>query len=124
MGGLSQVFIEKGGVVLSVEAQSIRRAGQKYFFAVFLIGGQEPVDQYFMRHPQALFERNPEKAVITWSNPYILVRHLVRAAYELPLSSQDECFFGDDLRAMLTLLSEEGTLREAGDCWYDRKSVV
>ncbi len=99
--------------------QQIGRAGrrQRTSLAIF-IAGQDPIDQYFVRHPEALFGGNPEQATIEWSNPYILVRHLVCAAYELPLGKEDETFFGKDLMALLTLLGEEGRLVEASGRWH------
>jgi len=99
--------------------QQIGRAGrrQRTSLAV-LIAGQDPIDQYFIRHPEALFGGNPERATIEWANPYILVRHLICAAYELPLDRSDEEFFGEDLLPLLALIGEEGRLREADGRWY------
>ena len=34
-----------------------------------LVGGQDALDQYFMNHPEELFERPPEAAVINPANP-------------------------------------------------------
>lgn len=119
IGGLDGCVIAGWpGSVCSFLQQAGRAGRRRDDSVVFLIAGQEPVDQYFMRHPEALFERNPEQAVTEWSNPYILVRHLVCAAYELPLSKADEGFFGEDLLPMLSLLEEEGKLRESGGRWY------
>ncbi|HIN80127.1 MAG TPA: DEAD/DEAH box helicase [Planctomycetes bacterium] len=99
--------------------QQAGRAGRRLGDSlVILIGGQDPIDQYFMRHPEALFERNPENAVIEGENPYIRVRHLVCAAYELPMSREEEDLFGEDLIPMLSLLSEEGRLREDAGRWF------
>ncbi|MFQ5654266.1 MAG: DEAD/DEAH box helicase, partial [Planctomycetota bacterium] len=106
------------GSVCSFLQQAGRAGRRDGGSLVFLIGGQAPVDQYFMRHPEALFERNPENAVIEWSNPYILVRHLVCAAYELPLGKTDEELFGKDLVPMLTLLGDDGKLKESGGRWH------
>ncbi|MGE3166338.1 MAG: DEAD/DEAH box helicase [Planctomycetota bacterium] len=119
IGGLDGCVIAGWpGSVCSFLQQAGRAGRRRDDSVVFLIAGQEPVDQYFMRHPEALFERNPENAVSEWSNPYILVRHLVCAAYELPLSERDEDLFGEDLVPMLRLLEEEKKLRGGGDFWY------
>ncbi len=99
--------------------QQIGRAGRRQRSSLaILVAGQEPIDQYFMRHPEALFESNPEQATIEWSNPYILVRHLLCAAYELPVSQEDEEFFGGDLLPLLTLMGEEGRLAETDRRWH------
>ncbi|MCI0651551.1 MAG: DEAD/DEAH box helicase [Planctomycetes bacterium] len=106
------------GSVASFLQQAGRAGRRNGASAVFLIGGQEPVDQYFMRHPAALFEQSPEHATAEWSNPYVLVRHLVCAAYELPLGEEDAAWFGADLRAILAVIGEEGRLKEADGRWY------
>ncbi|MEE8141817.1 MAG: DEAD/DEAH box helicase, partial [Planctomycetota bacterium] len=106
------------GSVCSFLQQAGRAGRRNDSSLVFLVGGQEPVDQYFMRHPEALFGCTPEHATSEWSNPYILVRHLICAAYELPLHEGDRELFGDDLLAMLTVLVEDAHLREAGGRWY------
>ena len=119
IGGLDSCLITGWPGSVSSFLQQAGRAGRRSGSSlVVLIGGQEPVDQFFMRHPEALFEKNPENATAEWSNPYILVRHLVCAAYELPLGEEDGDLFGEDLVPMLTLLAEDGRLREAAGKWH------
>ncbi|MBA7505749.1 hypothetical protein ES706_04426 [subsurface metagenome] len=84
----------------------------------FLIGLDNPLDQYFMRHPDFFFQKSFENALINPSNPYILRAHLLCAAWELPLSSNDENFFGALLAQERTELAEQGLLRERGKKWY------
>jgi DEAD/DEAH box helicase domain-containing protein len=55
-----------------------------------LIALDDPLDQYFMRHPRDLFGRPHEHALIDPSNPYILEMHLPCAAHEIPLSRGSE----------------------------------
>ncbi len=119
VGGLDACVIAGWPGTVSSFLQQSGRAGRRNApSVVFLIGGQEPVDQYFMRHPEALFERTPEHATGDWTNPYVRVRHLLCAAYELPLEDRDREFFGDDLPALAALCGEEGKLREAAGAWY------
>jgi ATP-dependent helicase YprA (DUF1998 family) len=50
-----------------------------------------PLDQYFMRHPEKLFEAaQKERAAIDCANPAILAAHVACAAYELPLDPRAE----------------------------------
>ena len=63
----------------------------------FLIGLDNPLDQYFMRHPDSFFGKSFENALVNPDNPYILRAHLLCAAWELPLTSDDEEFFGSAL---------------------------
>ena len=84
----------------------------------FLIGLDNPLDQYFMRHPDFFFQKSFENALVNPSNPYILRAHLLCAAWELPLSSHDENFFGSLLAQERAELAEQGLLRKRGRKWY------
>jgi DEAD/DEAH box helicase domain-containing protein len=50
-----------------------------------------------MAHPREVFTRPPEPAVVNLSNPFVLLPHLACAAYEAPLSLDDERWWGEDL---------------------------
>ncbi|MGD8466203.1 MAG: DEAD/DEAH box helicase [Anaerolineae bacterium] len=52
-----------------------------------LIARDDPLDQYYMRHPRDLFGRPHEHALLDPANPYVLAQHLPCAAHELPLST-------------------------------------
>lgn len=106
------------GSVCSFWQQAGRAGRRRGDSLVVLIAGQDPIDQYFMRHPEELLQRSPECAVIDHRNPYIQVRHLVCAAYELPLGSADTSLFGDDLLPTLALMSEDGRLVDEDGRWY------
>lgn len=83
----------------------------------FLIGSQNPLDQYIMRHPEALFGKEFEHALVSPTNPHVLRPHLVCAAWELPLSESDRKYFGDFSTALADLESQ-GLLRLGGRRWY------
>ena len=55
-----------------------------------LVAGDDQLDQWLMRHPDELFTRPPEPAVINPANPFVLGPHLACAAFELPLTHDDE----------------------------------
>lgn len=76
----------------------------------FLIGLDNPLDQYLMRHPDSFFGKPHENALINPQNPYILKPHLLCAAYEMPLSSRDDDLFGPAFRSVVAQLEEEGWL--------------
>ena len=60
-----------------------------------LVAQDDPLDQYLVHHPEDLFDKPPEAAVIDPTNPYVLEPHLRCAARELPLRDEDLGFFGD-----------------------------
>jgi DEAD/DEAH box helicase domain-containing protein len=55
-----------------------------------LLAGNDPVDQYLLRHPEYFFAQTPEHAVVDPNNPYVLAKHLPAAAFELPLSGESD----------------------------------
>jgi len=84
----------------------------------FLIGLDNPLDQYFMRHPDFFFGKNFENALVNPDNPYILRAHLLCAAWERPLSTDDEEVFGSASGWERAGLEGQGLLRERKGKWY------
>ncbi|MCB0880263.1 MAG: DEAD/DEAH box helicase [Thermoleophilia bacterium] len=52
-----------------------------------LVGGDDALDQYFMRNPQELLERPVEDAVVSLANERIIVPHVAAAAAEVAVGS-------------------------------------
>ena len=85
-----------------------------------LIGLNGPLDQYFMRHPDELFGRSHEHALIDPDNVYILEKHLPCAAYELPITTQDERLFGPGFVNAMINLERNRVLEYRRERWYYR----
>jgi len=88
----------------------------------FLIGVDNPLDQYFMRHPDSFFGKSVENALVNPDNPYILRAHLLCAAWESPLGSEE--VFGSTFEREREGLEEEGLLRERRGKWYLSPAVA
>ena len=84
----------------------------------FLIGMDNPLDQYFMHHPESFFGKGSEHALINPANPHILKPHLLCAAWELPLSTQDGQWFGAGWEQARQELEQQGQLRERRQLWF------
>ncbi len=84
----------------------------------FLIGLNDPLDQYLMRHPEFLFQKGFEHALVNPDNPYILRAHLVCAAWELPLAGGDDAFFGPHFVQEAAELEKQGVLRQRNYRWF------
>lgn len=82
---------------------------------VILIAKPDALDQYFMRHPDELFIRSYEAAILDPHNPYVVEAHLPCAADENPLRLEDERFWPKDLPLHLEKLEREGELTRAAD---------
>ncbi|MDH4232169.1 MAG: DEAD/DEAH box helicase [Nitrospirota bacterium] len=89
---------------------------------VFLIAIQDALDHYFMRHPEAFFEKNHEAAVIDPTNRTILKRHLVCAAAELPLRADDTAYAPEELPQVIEALVTDKVLvpGKRGDVWISK----
>jgi DEAD/DEAH box helicase domain-containing protein len=84
----------------------------------FLIALDNPLDQYFMRHPEAFFGKGFEYVLINQANPYILKHHLLCAAWERPLDDRDREIFGNSFAQARDELMEEGLLRNRQGRYY------
>jgi DEAD/DEAH box helicase domain-containing protein len=99
--------------------QQAGRAGRKTDEAlVVFIAYNDPIDQYLMRYPAYFFGQTPENAVIDPVNPYILAGHLSCAAFELPLSDEDERLFGALTHPVVSVLEEVHKVKTIDDRTY------
>lgn len=74
--------------------QRIGRAGrQRQDSLAVLVCGSDQLDQWVAAHPTELFSRPPEPAVINHANPFVADPHLRCAAFELPLTHDDEQYW-------------------------------
>jgi DEAD/DEAH box helicase domain-containing protein len=91
-----------------------RRSGTSC--AVF-VASSAPLDQFIVQHPDYFFGRSPEHAYIQPDNLEILVNHLKCAAFELPLTP-DEQFGAVDLSNLCERLAEAAFLHRSGGNWH------
>jgi DEAD/DEAH box helicase domain-containing protein len=112
------VLVGYPGTVASTWQQAGRSGRGARDSISFLIGLDNPLDQYFMRHPEHLFGSSPENALLDADNTYVLRGHLACAAYEMPLSNEDMDVFGSRFAEAVRGLVESGQLRPRGARWY------
>ncbi len=99
--------------------QQAGRSGRRHDESLaVLLAGNDPVDQYLMRHPKYFFEQSPEHAVVDPENPYVLANHLKAAAFELPLNAADAERFGPLAQPLADALCGTGELSEVGGRYY------
>ena len=99
--------------------QQAGRSGRRTEESLSILVAQDnPLDQYLMNHPQALFGRSVESALVSPENPYVIQPHLLCAAYESPLTAEDQEAFGPGFAEHLDALEQMGTLRHAQGKWY------
>ncbi len=103
--------------------QQAGRAGRRDSDSLaMLVAQDDPLDQFLVHHPEDLFDKPPEAAVIDPTNPYVLEPHLRCAARESPLRDHELAFFGEqnDVSAAVTRMEERGELVRRKDSWNDR----
>lgn len=105
------------GTVISTWQQAGRAGRLIDDSVVFLVAFQNPLDQYFMNHPQEFFKRTPENAVINLDNPYITAGHIMCAAKEIPLTEKDSDFFTEGFSRYIEELSEKGLIENGIGGW-------
>ena len=119
IGSLDTVIISGYPGTMMSTRQQAGRAGRKGEESLAILVAQaNPLDQYFMHHPDQFFERSHEHAIIDTGNPYIVSGHLLCAAAELPLNEgADTTFFGDSMSRLLPELESGGLLRRTSRGW-------
>ena len=106
------------GSVSSTWQQAGRSGRSKQKALSFLIATDNPLDQYFMRHPENFFLRNFENALINPENHYILQAHLACSAWEKPLNEKDIVYFGQTMLQEIRDMEKHGLLKLRGGLWY------
>jgi DEAD/DEAH box helicase domain-containing protein len=101
------------GTVASLR-QMWGRAGRRRRGLAVYVAGQDALDQFFCRHPEEFLGRPVEAAILDHGNEQIASRHLIAAAYELPLTEEDDEVFGDGWRERAERLVAAGELRGVG----------
>jgi len=101
------------GTVASLR-QMWGRAGRRRRGLAVYVAGQDALDQFFCRHPEEFLGRPVEAAILDHGNEQIASRHLIAAAYELPLTEEDDEVFGDGWRERAERLVGAGELRSVG----------
>ncbi|MGI9116864.1 MAG: DEAD/DEAH box helicase [Gaiellales bacterium] len=97
------------------------RAGRRQRGLGVLVLGDDALDQWFARHPQALLDRPVEAIALDPGNPEIRVAHLACAAAEAAVSARDEHILGvhvvEDGEALIELNPDDFAMTPAGLIW-------
>jgi len=117
------VLVGYPGTIASMWQQAGRAGRGQSDALTVLIGLDDPLDQYLLRHPADLLARPHEAARCDPGNLYVLLQHLPCAAYESPLTVEDEALFGGHYVEAMVQLEERGTLDYRGrvgqpDRWF------
>ena len=98
IGSLDSVIISGyPGTMISTWQQAGRAGRAENESLVIMVAFENALDQYLMKHPEFLFHKSHENAVIDLENKKIINGHLLCAIKELPLTVDDfEKYFQAD----------------------------
>ena len=112
------LLVNYPGTIASTWQQAGRSGRRHDESLAVLLAGNDPVDQYLLRHPQYFFDQSPEHAVVDPENTYVLAKHLKAAAFELPLDEESTHRFGDTAQAVTDILCQSHELSQVAGKTY------
>ncbi|MFV1964180.1 MAG: DEAD/DEAH box helicase [Pirellulaceae bacterium] len=119
VGSLDVVLlVHYPGTFASVWQQSGRAGRRTEDSLAVLLAGNDPIDQFLLRHPDYFFGQSPEHAVVDPENTYVLAKHLKAAAFELPLDDRAVELFGPLAPEIAEILCEAEQLSQVAGKYY------
>ncbi len=112
------LLVQYPGTIASTWQQAGRSGRRHAESLAVLLAGNDPIDQYLLRHPEYFFAQSPEHAVVDPENPYVLANHLQATAFELPLSDDEATRFGELAATIADLLADSGELSAIDGTYY------
>ncbi len=101
------------GTVASARQQAGRAGRSGRPSLAIVVPQDEPLDQFYVAHPEDFFTKPHEAALLNPGNPHVLRPHLGCAAYEVPLTPEDTAgVFGSAATGLAREMEADGELRE------------
>jgi len=118
IGSLDSVIISGyPGTVISTWQQAGRAGRTTADSLVTLVAFQNPLDQYFMKHPKDFFGRPHEHAIIDLENPYVTMGHIMCASAELPITQKNQKYFPALFEKSILDLEKQTLIRKTPNGW-------
>lgn len=119
IGSLDSVIISGfPGTIISTWQQAGRAGRGTDDSCAVLVAFQNPLDQFFMKHPEVFFGKPHEHAIIDLENPYVVSGHLLCAAAERPVDvNEDRVYFGDQTGECLEELAQQNLVESTPSGW-------
>jgi DEAD/DEAH box helicase domain-containing protein len=114
------ILVGYPGSIAATRQQTGRAGRREEDSLAVMVASSSPIDQFLVKHPDFLFGRSPEKALINPDNLLILLHHLKSAAFELPIRKNEA--FGrlpmETLNGLLEYLEQTQVLHLSGTRYY------
>ncbi len=119
IGGLDAAILVGFPPTIASAWQEAGRAGRGTAESlVIVVAADDPIDQYFMRHPAAFFGAPTEAAVADPDNPYVVAGHVGCAAHEQPLDPGGAALFGAQAHDVAVALAADGQLKHTAERFF------
>lgn len=116
IGTLDVVILDGYPGTLMETFQRAGRAGRgDQECLVVIVGSDNPLDQYILSHPDELFDDDAEDATLNPANHAIQPDHLVCAAADHYLSTDDSEYFEGDYPGRVSSLQNQGRLERTDE---------
>ena len=116
IGGLDACILDGfPGTIASMWQQAGRAGRSRQESLAVLVAGEDALDQWLMSHPEEVFTRSPEPAVVNTANPFVLEPHIACAAYERPLVPADREMWDGEIDEAVRALVVADQLVVRGD---------
>lgn len=112
------LLVHYPGTIASTWQQAGRSGRRHNESLTVLLAGNDPVDQYLLRHPEYFFSQTPEHAVVDPDNPYVVAQHLQAAAFELPLDEPTTRAFSSRATSIAAILTDSEHLACLDGIYY------
>jgi DEAD/DEAH box helicase domain-containing protein len=106
------------GSITSTWQQAGRSGRRGRASLTIFVARDDPLDQFLVQEPSFLFHRPHEHARIDPANPFILLSHLLCAAYEAPLTAADAPLFGPRFWEVVEEGVRQGAFKPQGGRWF------
>jgi DEAD/DEAH box helicase domain-containing protein len=116
----ASILVGYPGSIASTWQQAGRAGRGSEESLTLFITSANPLDQFLAHHPEYLFGRSPEQALINPDNLLILLAHLRCALFEMPFAQRES--FGtisvDETRELLDFLETAGSIHKSGGKYF------
>jgi len=116
------VLVGYPGRLASFFQQSGRAGRGERDALIVLVGLDTSVNQYVLTHPEYLFGRPIEQALVDRDNPFVVMGHVRCAAHERPLAAEEAAAFGPHAETALRVLEANRKVARIDAMWYHASS--
>jgi DEAD/DEAH box helicase domain-containing protein len=105
------------GTIISTRQQAGRAGRRNKSSLAILVAFENALDQFIMKHPDFIFDRNPENIVIDLDNEKIKLGHLLCAINELSVNVEEDIKFFGNISTELNILLKEGKVKKTNSVY-------